>query len=53
LPDDKTLATGSDNILNLCDAANSNSVLSVVLSPDGEIIASGSTDQTVKLWRVE
>ncbi len=32
---------------------HTNHVLSVCISPDGEILASGSSDKCIKLWSIE
>ena len=60
-PDDKTLATCSDNAVQLWNLAtkeqvtrlngHSSKVASVTFSRDGKMLVSGSFDKTIKLWR--
>ncbi|OUL28577.1 NB-ARC domain-containing protein [Nostoc sp. 106C] len=61
-PDGKLLATSIDREICLWSVANiqqiityishTNWVQSLAFSPDGQILASGSNDQTVRLWNV-
>ncbi|MFS0519401.1 NB-ARC domain-containing protein [Nostoc sp. UIC 10607] len=61
-PDGKRLATSIDNEICLWSVANMNQIItyightswvqSLAFSPNGEILASGSNDQTVRLWNV-
>jgi hypothetical protein len=47
-----TLITTSTTVLSTPLTGHTNAVNSVVFSPDGHTLASGSDDQTVRLWNV-
>ena len=51
-PDGRGIVVGSAGKMILWDA-ETGSVFSLVYSPDGSILASGSDDMTVRLWDVE
>ena len=53
--DDKTIKLWDVNTGNLLQTleGHSNSVLSVAYSPDGQTVASGSLDNTIKIWRLK
>ncbi|OKH43233.1 hypothetical protein NIES2101_31080 [Calothrix sp. HK-06] len=62
-PDGKLLATGTDSEICLWQVADSQQLLylkghtawvvAIAFSPNGEIIASGSNDQTIRLWNTQ
>ena len=61
-PDGKLLATSVDNEIWLWEVGNIKQIITynghtgwvqfLAFSPDGEILASGSNDQTIRLWNV-
>lgn len=62
-PDDTLIATTDDKIVRLWNTntgqlyrelkGHSDSVTRIAFSPDGMTLATGSTDGTVKLWRIK
>lgn len=62
-PDDQQLAIASHDTVQLCEAktgsalktlkGHADNVSSVAFSPDGQLLASGSNDCTIRLWNIE
>lgn len=62
-PDDRQLATASDKTVRLCEAktgtalqtlkGHAGDVTSVIFSPNGLQLASGSNDHTTRLWDIQ
>lgn len=62
-PDDRQLAIASHDTVQLCEAktgsalqtlkGHAGDVSSIAFSPDGQLLASGSNDRTIRLWDIE
>jgi WD40 repeat protein len=57
-PDGKTLACGTDRLVDAWDVATGKELMRIdgdspsVMSPSGNVIATGSTDGSIRLWKI-